>query len=811
MHEPIHHLSLQGRSYNQLFSNEIHQTLKHDTRCHRDGARVVEEKRERLLKKESLDYHESLPHGKIKVVPTKPHATAYELSLAYSPGVAYPCLEIADSPEAAYRYTSKANLVAVISNGTAVLGLGNIGPLASKPVMEGKGLLLKTFADIDVFDIEVDTEDPEEFISTVVNISKTFGGINLEDIKAPECFEIEKRIAQQTDIPVMHDDQHGTAIISGAALLNAVELQEKKLSEIKVVVIGAGASAIACANHYVALGVERTNILMVDSKGIVTKKRLEAGELNEFKEAFAHDIEEGELVDALVGADVLLGLSKGGLVSKEMVASMAKKPIIFALANPTPEIMPEEILEVRDDAIIATGRSDYPNQVNNVLGFPYIFRGALDVRAKDITQNMKMAATLSLAELAKEPVPDYISAAYDGVMMQFGPEYIIPKPFDRRVLIWEASAVAKAAVDEGVARINAEDFSVEKYREKLEGRLGQSYSIMRHIINQVRRRGKRIVFPEGDNEKVLRAAAQLVDQKICTPILLGSKERIDELVEELGLHFEYQVFDPRYDERRKLTYAPALFKRRQRKGMTLEDAERLLKSRPYFASQMVASGDADGFVGGVSRNYADVLRPTIEVIGSDSSAHCVIGCYMVNVNGRTIFLADATVNVYPDSPTLAEIAVQTSKIARRFGIDPKVAMLSFSNFGSTRAQRSDRIEDAILIAREIDPTLKIDGPMQADTALNPTVQEEYPFMNFEGPANVLVLPNLAAANIAYKLLEELGGAEMTGPILEGMDKPVQLVARQDGVRHIVNMAAICAADAIRQDSYWETLATEESL
>ena len=772
---------------------------------------MVDEIRERLLKKESLDYHESLPHGKIKVVPTKPHATAYELSLAYSPGVAYPCLEIAEKPEAAYRYTSKANLVAVISNGTAVLGLGNIGPLASKPVMEGKGLLLKTFADIDVFDIEVDTEDPEEFINTVVNISKTFGGINLEDIKAPECFEIEKRIAEQTDIPVMHDDQHGTAIISGAALLNAVELQEKELDKIRVVVIGAGASAIACANHYVALGVERTNILMVDSKGIVTKKRLEAGELNEFKESFAHDIDEGDLEDALVGADVLLGLSKGGLVTKEMVSSMAEKPIIFALANPTPEIMPEEILEVRNDAIIATGRSDYPNQVNNVLGFPYIFRGALDVRAKDITQNMKMAATLSLAELAKEPVPDYISAAYDGVVMQFGPEYIIPKPFDRRVLIWEASAVAKAAVDEGVARINAEDFSVEKYREKLEGRLGQSYSIMRHIINQVRRRGKRIVFPEGDNEKVLRAAAQLVDQKICTPILLGSKERIDRLVDELGLHFEYQVFDPRYDERRKLMYAPALFKRRQRKGMTLEDAERLLKSRPYFASQMVASGDADGFVGGVSRNYADVLRPTIEVIGSDSSAHCVIGCYMVNVNGRTIFLADATVNVYPDSPTLAEIAVQTSKIARRFGIEPKVAMLSFSNFGSTRAQRSDRIEDAILIAKEIDPTLKIDGPMQADTALNPAVQEEYPFMNFDGPANVLVLPNLAAANIAYKLLEELGGAEMTGPILEGMDKPVQLVARQDGVRHIVNMAAICAADAIRQDSYWETLATGESL
>ena len=770
----------------------------------------MDDKKERLLKREALEYHETKPYGKIKVVPTKPHSTAHELSLAYSPGVAYPCLEIAERPEAAYKYTSKANLVAVISNGTAVLGLGNIGPLASKPVMEGKGLLLKTFADIDVFDIEVDTEDPESFIETVVNISKTFGGINLEDIKAPECFEIEKRIAAETDIPVMHDDQHGTAIISGAALINAVNLQGKKLATIKVVVIGAGASAIACANHYVALGVKRQNILMCDSHGILTKNRLDKGELNEYKAAFAHDISDGQLSDAIVGADVLLGLSKGGLVSKDMVSNMAKKPIIFALANPTPEITPEEVKEIRDDAIIATGRSDYPNQVNNVLGFPYIFRGALDVRAKDITQKMKMAATMSLAELAREPVPDYISEAYDGATMQFGPDYIIPKPFDRRVLIWEASAVAKAAVDEGIARISPEEFSVSEYREELESRLGMSYSIMRHMINQVRGRGKRIVFPEGDNEKVLRAASQLVEQGICKPILLGSKERIDTMVDELGLHFSYEVSDPRHDERRKMLYAPALFKRRKRKGMTLEDAERLLKSRPYFASQMVASGDADGFVGGVSRNYADVLRPTIEVIGSDSSAHCVIGCYMVNVKGRTIFIADATVNVYPDSPTLAEIAIQTSKIARRFGIDPKVAMLSFSNFGSTRAQRSTRIEEAVALTREIDPTLKIDGPMQADTALNSAVQGDYPFMDFEGPANVLVLPNLAAANIAYKLLEELGGAEMTGPILEGMDKPVQLVARSDGVRHIVNMATICAADAIRQDSYWETLATANS-
>ena len=676
--------------------------------------------------------------------------------------------------------------------------------------MEGKGLLLKTFADIDVFDIEVDTEDPESFIETVVNISKTFGGINLEDIKAPECFEIERRIAEATDIPVMHDDQHGTAIISAAALLNAVELQEKSLDSIKVVVIGAGASAIACANHYVAIGVTRENISMVDSKGIVTKARLEAGELNEYKAPFAHDREAGDLADALRGADVMLGLSRGGLVSKEMIATMADKPIIFALANPTPEITPEKILEVRTDAIIATGRSDYSNQVNNVLGFPYIFRGALDVRARDITQGMKMAATHALAELAKEPVPDYISAAYDGATMQYGPDYIIPKPFDRRVLIWEASAVAQAAVEEGVAAVKPEDFSIVDYREELEARLGLSYSIMRHVINQVRGKGKRIVFPEGDNEKVLRAAAQLVEQKICYPILLGPVKRIQKMMDELGLNFDYEVFDPRKDKRRKGIFAESMMENRGRKGMTYADAHRLLKSRPYFASQMVMNGDADGFVGGVSRNYDDVLRPTLELIGADENAHCVVGCYMMNVKGRTIFLADATVNVYPDSRTLAEIAVQTAKVARRFGVAPRVAMLSFSNFGSSRAQRSERIEDAIQFARELDPSLVIDGPMQADTALNSAVQKEYPFMDFKGPANVLVLPNLAAANIAYKLLEELGDAEMTGPILEGMDKPVQLVARQDGVRHIVNMAAICAADAIRQDSYWETLVTPSS-
>jgi len=764
--------------------------------------------RENTLKKESLDYHESNPRGKIKVVPTKPHSTAQELSLAYSPGVAYPCLEIAENPDDAYRYTSKGNLVAVISNGTAVLGLGNIGALASKPVMEGKGLLLKTFADIDVFDIQVDTEDPEEFIKTVCNIAPTFGGINLEDVKAPECFEIERRIAEATNIPVMHDDQHGTAIISGAALLNSVELQEKDISQIKVVVAGAGASAIACANHYVALGVNIDNILMCDSQGIMTKKRLEAGELNEYKARYAADRPEGDLADALVGADVFLGLSRGGLVTGDMVSKMAPKPIIFALANPTPEIMPDEVLAVRDDAIIATGRSDFPNQVNNVLGFPYIFRGALDVRARDITQGMKMAATKALAALAKEPVPDYIAHAYAGEEMQYGPEYIIPKPFDRRVLIWEAADVAEAAVNEGIAALTPEEFDKQRYRESLEARLGMSYSVMRGVFNQVKGKGKKIVFPEGDNEKVIRAAAQCMEQKICEPILLGNIDSIKTKMDELGIEIDCEIINPRYDERRIGNYDIALFENRSRKGMTIVDAQRLLKSRSYFAAQMVESGDADGFLGGVSRNYADVLRPCLEVIGSDEDSHCAIGCYMMVVKGRLIFLGDATVNVYPDSRALADIAVQTAKVARRFGVEPKVAMLSFSNFGSSRSQRSERIEDAVELAREMDPSLIIDGPMQADTALDMDVQTEYPFMEFDGPANVLICPNLVSANIAYKLLEKLGDAEMTGPILDGLNRPVQLLARADGVRHILNMAAICALDAIRKESYWANLSSE---
>ena len=756
-----------------------------------------ENRKERMLRRDSLAYHESEPRGKVKTVPTKPHSTARELSLAYSPGVAFPCLEIAKNPDEVYRYTAKSNLVAVISNGSAVLGLGNIGPLAAKPVMEGKGLLFKAFADIDVFDIEIDANDPEEFIKTVVNIAPTFGGINLEDIKAPECFEIEKQIEERTKIPVMHDDQHGTAIITGAALLNALMIQKKDISKIKVVISGAGASAISCANHYIELGVKRKNIKMCDSNGIITQHRAKKGELNQYKIEFARDIADGGLSDAMVGADLFLGLSKGGIVTSQMVQNMAKKPIIFALANPTPEIMPSEVHSVCNDAIVATGRSDFPNQVNNVLGFPYIFRGALDVRATNITQKMKMAATLSLAKLAHESVPEEVSNAYAGEALQFGKDYIIPKPFDSRVLIWEASAVAQAAVDEGVAGITPEDFDITKYRDELEARLGLTRSVMRHIIDEVKDKGKKIVFPEGENPKVLKAVSECIHEGICEPILLGNEEVINELKEELALEYECEIINPRDDSRRMGKYAQKLYEQRNRKGVTLDDAKRLLKSRPYFAAQMVAIGDADGFLGGITRHYPDVLRPCLQIIGKDEDAHCLVGCYMMTVKGKLMFLADATVNIYPDSRTLAEIAVQTSKVAKKFGLVPKVAMLSFSNFGSSRGQRSDRIEDAINIAREIDNELIIDGPMQADTALDDSIQEQFEFMVLDGSANVLICPNLASANIAYKLLQKLADAEMTGPILEGLAKPVQLLARNDEVRDIVHLAAICAQDSIR--------------
>ena len=731
----------------------------------RTGLRVVGMTDDRL-RKEALDYHSAKPAGKLTVVPTKPHGTSHELSLAYSPGVAFPCKEIESDPDSVYTYTSKGNLVAVVSNGTAVLGLGDIGPLAGKPVMEGKGLLFKAFADIDVFDIEVDKIDVDGFVDTVKAIAPTFGGINLEDIKAPECFEIERRLVEELDIPVMHDDQHGTAIISGAALLNGLELVEKEISEVKIVISGAGASAISCARHYVRLGVNKTNIVMVDSKGILTKTRLKSGELNEYKAEFVRNLPDGSISEAMVGSDVFLGLSKGGLISSEMVKSMAERPLIFALANPDPEILPEDVMSVRDDAIIATGRSDYPNQINNVLGFPYIFRGALDVRATRITEGMKMAATKAIAELARETVPDDVLSAYKGEQIQFGPEYIIPKPFDARVLIWEASAVAAAAVEEGVAGISSNDFSYEDYREELEARLGLTRSIMRRVINQAKRSKKRIVFCEGEDPTIIKAASQCISEGICEPILLGNIDRIGAVKEELGLAFECEEIDVRYDPRRRGTYAEELHKIRSRKGVTLEDANRLMKNSTYFAPMMVHMGDADGYLGGVSHNYPDIVKPCLQIIGPEKDSHRIVGMYMMTVNGDLMFIGDATINIYPDSRTLAEIAVQTAKVARRFGVKPRVAMLSFSNFGTSSEMRTDRVEEAISIARELDPDLIIDGPMQADTALVPEIQKEYPFMSFDGPANILICPNLASANIAYKLLQRIAGAEMTGPILE---------------------------------------------
>ena len=749
------------------------------------------------LRKDALNYHSSDPPGKVTVQPTKPHGTQRELSLAYSPGVAYPCEEIRDQADDVYKYTSKGNLVAVISNGTAVLGLGDIGALASKPVMEGKGLLFKAFADIDVFDIEGDRTDVDQFVEAVKAIAPTFGGINLEDISAPECFEIERRLVEELDIPVMHDDQHGTAIISGAALLNGLEVVEKEIGEVRVVILGAGASAISCAKHYLRLGVSQENLVMADSKGIITKKRSENGELNEYKSAFARDIDDGGIGDALEGADVCLGLSKGGLVSAEMVSKMADRPLIFALANPDPEITPEEVMSVREDAIVATGRSDYPNQINNVLGFPYIFRGALDVRATEITEGMKMAATQALAELAKEPVPDDVLSAYGGEQMHFGPEYLIPKPFDARVLIWEASAVAEAAVKEGVSRISADDFDAEAYREELEARLGLTRSIMRRVINQAKRDTQKIVFCEGEHPTILKAAAQCIAEGICSPILLGQLERISAVKEELGLEFECETIDVRYDSRRRGDYADELHRLRGRRGLTRDDAVRLLKSATYFAPMMVRMRDADGYLGGVSHHYPDIVRPCLQVIGPDPDSHRIVGMYMMTVNGQLMFIGDATINIYPDSRTLAEIAIQTAKVARRFGVKPKVAMLSFSNFGTSEEMRTDRIEEAIEMAREMDPDLIIDGPMQADTALVPDIQNDFPFMSFDGPANVLICPNLASANIAYKLLQRIAGAEMTGPILEGLSRPAHVLQRGDSVREVVHMAAICAVDAQR--------------
>jgi len=743
--------------------------------------------------KSALDYHSMGRKGKIEVVSTKPCLTAEDLSLAYSPGVADPCLEIEKNPDDVYKYTAKGNLVAVISNGTAVLGLGNLGALASKPVMEGKGILFKRFADIDVFDIELDTENPDEIIKACQLLEPTFGGINLEDIKAPECFYIEEELKKTMQIPVFHDDQHGTAIISSAALINALELVGKKIEDIRIVVNGAGASANSCAKLAIALGVKPNNMIMCDTKGVIYKGRTEG--MNPYKALFAVDTPFRTLEEAAKGADVLFGLSAKGAFTPDMVRSMAPNPIIFAMANPDPEITPDEALAARGDVIIATGRSDYPNQVNNVLGFPFIFRGALDVRAKCINEEMKLAAVHALAKLAREEVPDSVSKAYGNVKFSFGRDYIIPKPFDPRVLLHVAPAIAQAAMDTGVARQPIADMA--KYIEHLESTQGKSKEIMRMIINKAKSDPKRIVFPEGDNEKILRAAQLLVDEGIAFPILIGNSIKIRNKIDELGLSLdEIQIVDT---ENSKYTepYAQELYRLRQRKGITESEARRIMrrKSRNHFGAMMVRMGDADAMLSGIDAHYPDTIRPALEVVGKRENLASVHGMYMMVFKKGIYFLADTTVEIEPSPEELAETAILASENVKVFGVEPRVAMLSFSNFGSVQHPHSEKVRRAVQIVKERAPNLIVDGEMQADTAVVQELLDHYSFSKLNSPANILIFPDLDAGNIAYKLLARLGGAEAIGPILMGMKKPVHVLQRGDDVNEIVNMAAIAVVDA----------------
>ncbi|HVL47950.1 MAG TPA: NADP-dependent malic enzyme [Candidatus Thermoplasmatota archaeon] len=746
----------------------------------------------RFTKDEVLEYHSREPRGKISVTPTKPTATQRELSIAYSPGVALPCLEIAKDRDLAYRYTAKGNLVGVVSNGTAVLGLGNIGAEAGKPVMEGKGVLFKKFADIDVFDIEVRTQDPDEFITVVKNLEPTFGGINLEDIKAPECFYIEEKLKEIMDIPIFHDDQHGTAIISAAGLLNAMELAGKSLADVKIVVSGAGAAAIACANMYVTIGAKLENITMVDSKGVIHKGRKDG--MNPYKDRFARE-DDGRrtIADALKGADVFVGVSVKDLVTVDMVKSMASKPVVFALANPDPEIPYDVAKAARPDAIVGTGRSDFPNQVNNVLGYPYIFRGALDVRSRAINDAMKVAAAKALADLAKEDVPDEVLRAYGVEHLSFGPDYIIPKPFDARVLLRVAPAVAEAAMATGAAR---KTLDLQQYRETLEARLGKSREMMRIVINKARKSPKRVVFPEGHSETILRACQIVVDEGIAHPILLGNPEIIRSKIAELGLDFEPFIVDPRSFPARSM-YTEGLFDARKRKGVTLIEAEQIMaRDRNAFGSMMVRLGDADALVSGVTTHYPDALRPALQIIGLREGCHRAVGLYLMTIQRKVFIFADATVNIDPTAEELAEIALQAARFARQFDLEPRVAMLSFSNFGSAKHPLSDKVRRAVEIAQRAAPDLPIDGEMQADTAVvEDLLRETYPFSRLKEAANVLVFPDLQSANIAYKLLQRLSEAEATGPILEGMAKPVIILQRGDDVRDVVNMTAVAVLQA----------------
>lgn len=750
----------------------------------------------KLRKQDALDYHAQGRPGKIEVIPTKPHSSQRDLSLAYSPGVAEPCLEIEKNPEDVYKYTAKGNLVAVISNGTAVLGLGNIGALASKPVMEGKGLLFKIFADIDVFDIEVDATDIDLFVNTVKAIAPTFGGINLEDIKAPECFEIERRLKEELNIPLMHDDQHGTAIISSAALLNACEVAKKKIEKVKIVVNGAGASAISCAKLYIAVGAKKENILMLDSKGVISVDRTD---LDGQKSFFATTNKKPKtLEDAMKDADVFVGLSKGNIVTQKMIQSMAKRPIVFALANPDPEIPYALAIAARPDIIMATGRSDHPNQVNNVLGFPFIFRGALDVRATQINEAMKLAAVYAIANLAKETVPETVNLAYDSKNITFGPEYIIPKPIDPRLIYTVAPAVAKAAMESGVAQHKITNW--DAYVQELINRLGLDNKLIRNITNKAKQNPKRVVFAEADHYKILKAAQQVNDEGIAKPILLGDVEKIKKLIADNNLDLgDTPIIDPRSksEDDRRNAFGDIFFKKRQRRGFTLYEARKVMRERNHFGAMMVETGAADAMISGLTRKYADPIRPALQIIGVQEGVKRVAGMYIMNTKQGPYFFADTTMNVDPSVQDLVDITVLTANSVKQFNITPRIALLSYSNFGSAEGEVPNKMREATEILHKNYPGMIVDGEMQANFALNDELmKEQFPFSDLaDKKVNTLIFPNLASGNIAYKLIQEMGGAEAIGPVLIGMKKPVHIVQLGSSVREIVNMVTIAVVDA----------------
>jgi malate dehydrogenase (oxaloacetate-decarboxylating)(NADP+) len=752
--------------------------------------------RKELRREQALEYHAKGRPGKIEVVPTKEAKTQRDLSLAYSPGVAEPCLDIKDNPELVYKYTAKGNLVAVISNGTAVLGLGDIGPEAGKPVMEGKGVLFKIFADIDVFDIEIDEKDPDRFVEIVKALEPTFGGVNLEDIKAPECFRIEQRLKEEMKIPVMHDDQHGTAIISGAALLNALELQEKKIGDVTMVVNGAGAAALACIDIYVALGADPSKIFVFDSKGLIHGKRTD---LDERKARYVNGDGDRSLEEAFKGADIFIGLSKGDIVSRQMVQSMAPRPIVFAMANPDPEISWDDATGARQDIIMATGRSDYPNQVNNVLGFPYIFRGALDVRASSINEPMKLAAVKALAELTRLPVPDIVNMAYNEKNLAFGPNYIIPKPLDPRLLSTVSPAVAKAAMESGVARRPITDW--EGYEHELNKRLGIDNQLMRAIGSKARKDPKKVVFADAENVKILKAAQICLDEGICYPILLGEPRKIAKLAEQNNISLEgLVVMDPKSDdlEEKRQAYGETYFLKRQRRGVNRYEAFKKMKDRNHFGCMMVDMGDADAMISGLTRNYADTIRPAIQIIGTEDGVRKIAGMYIMLSKRGPLFLADTTVNFNPTAEEISEITLLVAKEVRAFGITPRIAMLSYSNFGSSETPEAILMREARQKVKEKNPSLVIDGEIQGILAFNKeTLRDNYPFSELarNGDVNTLIFPNLSAGNIAYNLLQEVGGADSIGPVLLGLRKPVHVLQLGSSVRNIINMVLIAVVDA----------------